>query len=54
MTVITQTQRNFDFKIIHKIIKARRTKKRIGKMIPGTATNQFSPVFTKGTRQTNK
>jgi hypothetical protein len=36
------------------MIKARRTKKRIGKIIPGIATIQLTPVFTKGTRQTSK
>ena len=54
MTAITETQTNFDFKMIHKIIKAISMKKRIGKIIPGTAINQLTPVFTKGTRQANK
>jgi hypothetical protein len=54
MTVITETQKNFDFTIIQKIIKPRSTKKSIGKIIPGRAKYQFTEVFTKGTRHTNK
>ena len=54
MTVMTETQRNLDLKTIHKIMKAMSTKKRMGKMIPGTAIIQLTPVFTKGTRHTNK
>jgi hypothetical protein len=54
MTVITETQTNYHLKMIHKIIKASSIKKRIGKIITGTAINQLTPVFTKGTRQTNK
>ncbi len=40
--------------MIHRITKKSKTKKSMGKIIPGTAINQLRPVFTKGTRQTNR
>ena len=40
--------------MIQRITKKSKLKKSIGNIIPGTAINQLTPVFTKGTRQTNK
>jgi hypothetical protein len=52
--VTRQIQTILDFKSAHIKAKKSKTKNRIGKIRPGKAINQFSAVFTKGTRHVIK